>query len=102
MIEIKSNAFRACTTLESVTFPESLRMIGASAFAETGLKTVTFENAEGWRCSFEENATNGNVILASALLDNATAVQYLKNYSFDTSIKGYANCYWRCDGIIEN
>ena len=99
--EISTNAFRDCTGLESIIFPASMRVIGASAFAGTGLKTVTFENAEGWRCSFEKNATNGNVILASSLSDNETAVRYLKNYSFD-SLKGYANFYWRCDGINQD
>ena len=98
IVEIGSNAFNGCIELKNVKFPASLRVIGASAFWGTGLETVTFENASGWTYSDKANSTNGSAFSESALSDNDTAVQYLKQYVFE-KVSGYANYYWRCDGI---
>jgi hypothetical protein len=98
IISIGSNAFNNCTMLTTIKFPATLRSIGASAFWGTGLTTVTFENADGWTYADKANSTNGSAFTTSEIADNDTVVQYLKYYFFGKP-SGYANYYWRCDGI---
>ena len=48
--EIDENAF-AGSKLESITIPETIKVIGKNAFKDCDkLMTVIFENAEGWYC----------------------------------------------------
>ena len=45
---IESYAFYGCTALTEITVPAGVTEIGAYAFRKSGVKTVTFENANGW------------------------------------------------------
>lgn len=79
-----------CYKLENITIPGSVRKIGYAAF-QTGhyqyiLKSVTFENVNGWWRTKDSSATSGTSISADELSDVSIAAEYLRNE--------YSNYYW--------
>ncbi|MCR5457173.1 MAG: leucine-rich repeat domain-containing protein [Clostridiales bacterium] len=79
---IGSRAFYGCTSLKSMNMPSSVESIGINAFEGcTSLDSVSFENANNWYVSKEENALTGidvklNNTKTNAALLNSTYLDY--------------------------
>ena len=85
---ISASAFSYCTTLNSITIPNSVTEIDAYAFSHcSNLKSITFENTNGWFCAYMPADTSGKNISSADLENNDTAINYLT--------KTYVNYYWR-------
>ncbi|MCD8040691.1 MAG: leucine-rich repeat domain-containing protein [Clostridia bacterium] len=77
-------AFEYCTSFISITIPDSVTNIDAWAFFGcNNLKTVIFENTNGWNVSSSSTATSSTEIDVSNTSQNAT-------YLMGT----YYNYYW--------
>lgn len=87
---IDHSAFEGCSSIESVTIPKTIKRIETHAFHFCdNLKTVIFENTDGWFCYFIEKDTD----FSSAELSNSQiAAEYLtSDYTFRT---------WECSTVI--
>ena len=83
---IEVQAFCFAESLSTVTIPASVTYIGEGAFSYCkALKTATFEKADGWWVSTEENASSGETLNTGNPTENA--VNLRMNY------RGY---HWRC------
>ncbi|MBQ8546335.1 MAG: leucine-rich repeat protein [Clostridia bacterium] len=83
---IGSYAFSHCTSLTSVTIPNSVTSIGIDAFGSS-LTSVTFENPNGWYVSTSSSFTTETEISSADLSNTTTAATYLTST--------YYNYYWR-------
>ncbi len=68
--KVCDDAFSDCSSLEEVIINDSLRMIGANAFENTGIKQIDLKNVS----IIEANAFNGCGSLASVQLDNVIKI----------------------------
>ncbi|MGN1060833.1 MAG: leucine-rich repeat protein, partial [Candidatus Coproplasma sp.] len=81
-------AFYYCSSLTSVTIPNSVTSIGAWAFYGCdSLTSVTFENISGWWRLTDSTATSGTSISSTDLANTSTAAEYLRST--------YYNYYWK-------
>ena len=79
--EIKDDSFYNCTSLESITIPNSVTSIGSYAFYHcTSLESVTFENQTGWKVSKNSNMSNAQDIDVSNTATNAQNLTYSNKY----------------------
>ena len=65
IIEIGQFAFRGCTTLTSITLPNSITTIGAEAFARSGLTSI---NWPARATTIQSNIFNGCTNLETVLI----------------------------------
>lgn len=87
---IDNGAFHRCENLTTVVFEEGSQLNSISYAAFMGcsrLKSVSFDNAEGWWYASSVDATSGTSISASDLANPATAASYLADQ--------YVNRYWK-------
>ena len=88
VVSIGSDAFEYCSSLTSVTIPNSVTSIGKYAFSGcSSLTSVTFENPNGWWYSSSSTATSGTSISSSSLANTSTAAKYLTST--------YYSYYWK-------
>ena len=57
--EINKFAFIGCNLLESITVPASVNYVNCFAFYNCKIKSISFENLEGWFITKDENAKSG-------------------------------------------
>ena len=58
--EISKFAFIGCNEIKSITIPASANYVNCFAFYNCKIKSITFENTEGWFTTKDENAKNGS------------------------------------------
>lgn len=81
---IGNHAFRNIKTLASINIPDSVISIGRYAFYQcNGMRTVTFDDTEGWYVTTTEGATSGKDLVLTSTTNNAT---YLRST--------YDDYYW--------
>lgn len=79
--------FRGLTNLKSITVASTVTSIARGAFSTCeGLESVTFADADGWKCGENDGATRGFSLSATSLANPTTAATFLK----DT----YSDYYW--------
>ncbi|MBP3308382.1 MAG: leucine-rich repeat protein [Clostridia bacterium] len=82
------SAFEDCTSLTSITIPNSVTSIDEGAFDGcTSLASVTFENESGWWYSSSSEATSGTSFSSDDIENTSTAATYLTS--------DYVNYYWK-------
>ena len=57
---ISKFSFIGCNKLKSITIPASVNYVNCFAFYDCKIKSIAFENTEGWFTTKDENATNGS------------------------------------------
>lgn len=86
--KIDSCAFTDCTPLTDIIIPAGVTEIGHDAFAGcTSLKSVTFENPDGWQVSQNADMSGGQSVELSSPTQNAVYFTD-KNYYVN-------NYYWK-------
>ena len=93
LTEISANAFYGCTGLTEITIPASVTAIRYSFQNCTNLKSVIFQNPEGW--SAEENSLSifrdDRTFSSLELSDRELAAKYLTS--------NYANYIWQREDV---
>ncbi len=79
---IGQSAFFGCSSLTDIIIPDSVTQIGAGAFANSSVKSITFINTEGWNMVDYFNGTTSPV--SSETFSNPEEIaKYLNtNYSY--------------------
>lgn len=75
VVSIGAYAFAYAYALETVIIPKSVTSIGNKAFQHSSLKSVVFEDPNGWKA--------GSINMAGKLDDPTEAAEYWKSYQGD-------------------
>lgn len=103
--DIGENAFKSTTTLESVTLPEGLIIIGKQAFYQSGVKTVSLPSTLSslGASAFRECKNLQGIVLPDALKDIAEYSFYgcsnLKTVSFGNQTVSIEKCAFDHAGV---